>query len=52
MHRMSGEDATYLRVLELVREGRRFEAQLTAADYLSCYPNGFRRPEIERIAER
>jgi hypothetical protein len=52
MHRMSGEDATYLRVLELVREGRRFEAQLTAADYLSCYPNGFRRPEIERIAQR
>jgi hypothetical protein len=52
MHRMSDEDAMYLRVLELVREDRLFEAQLTAADYLSCYPNGFRRPEIERIAQR
>lgn len=47
---MPEEDRTYLRVLALLRDGRRAEARLLAADYLRQFPNGFRRPEIERIA--
>jgi hypothetical protein len=44
------EDAAYLRVLALLREGRREEARLAAASYLGKFPKGFRRAEVERIA--
>jgi hypothetical protein len=47
---MLDEDAAYLRVLALLREGRKDEARLAAADYLTRFPTAFRRPEIERIA--
>ena len=44
------EDLAYLRVIALVREGRREEARLAAKDYLRRFPQGFRRVEVERIA--
>ena len=47
---MPEEDLVYLRVLALLRDGRKGEAHLLAEDYLRRFPNGFRRPEIERIA--
>ncbi len=45
------EDTAYLRVITLLREGRRGEAKSAAGQYLQDYPNGFRRPEIERILQ-
>ena len=47
----SAEDAAYLRVLDLLHEGRREEAKNAAREYLKTFPRGFRRPELERIAE-
>jgi hypothetical protein len=44
------EDAAYLQLLALLREGRNDEARLAAATYLRKFPTGFRRPEVERIA--
>ncbi|MEY4579425.1 MAG: hypothetical protein RL701_4128 [Pseudomonadota bacterium] len=44
------EDASYLRVLSLLREGRDFEAQLAAVEYLKRFPSGFRRAEMGRVA--
>ena len=38
-----------MRVVSLLREGRDFEAQLAALDYLKRYPTGFRHLEIARI---
>ncbi|HKO90283.1 MAG TPA: hypothetical protein VJU61_03975 [Polyangiaceae bacterium] len=47
---MPEEDLVYLRVLALLRDGRKGEAHLLAEDYVRRFPNGFRRPEIEHIA--
>lgn len=44
------EDAAYLHILALLRESRRDEARLAAAGYLSKFPAGFRRVEVDRIA--
>jgi hypothetical protein len=44
------EDAAYLRILALLREGRGDEAKLAAASYLTKFSKGFRRAEVERIA--
>jgi hypothetical protein len=46
----AGEDATYLRVLDLLRQRRTADAQRLAELYLERFPRGFRRPEVERIA--
>ncbi len=45
------EDLSYLRVLGLLRDGKRVEARLAAKDYLDRFPNGFRRREVEQIAK-
>jgi hypothetical protein len=45
----AGEDATYLRVLDLLQQRRTADAQRLAELYLERFPTGFRRPEIERI---
>jgi hypothetical protein len=45
------EDAAYLQLLALVREGRDAEARLAAATYLRNFPNGFRSIEVQRIAQ-
>jgi len=47
---VAGEDATYLRVLELLQQRRAADAKRLAELYLERFPRGFRRPEIERIA--
>jgi hypothetical protein len=47
---LAGEDATYLRVLDLLRQQRAADARRLAELYLERFPRGFRRPEIERIA--
>jgi len=44
------EDGAYLQIVALVREGRSEEARLAAKEYLRRFPNGFRRPEVEKIA--
>lgn len=44
------EDAAYLHVVALLREGRTAEARLAAQDYLRSFPEGFRRVEMERVA--
>jgi hypothetical protein len=49
---MLDEDASYLRTLALLRQGRELEAQLAAVEYLSRFPSGFRRAEMARIAAR
>jgi hypothetical protein len=48
--RSAAEDAAYLRIIALVREGRSEEARLSARHYLSNFPDGFRRLEAERVA--
>jgi len=45
------EDACYLRVLALQRTGNANATQDAAADYLRRYPGGFRKAEIERLAQ-
>ncbi|HET6332714.1 MAG TPA: hypothetical protein VFG30_05850 [Polyangiales bacterium] len=47
---LAGEDATYLRVLDLLRQQRAADARRLAELYLERFPRGFRRPELERIA--
>lgn len=44
------EDAAYLEVLRLLREGREGEAQSGADAYVRSFPAGFRREEMERVA--
>lgn len=44
------EDQSYLRVLDLVRQGKDDDARAAAKDYLTRFPNGFRRAEVTRIA--
>lgn len=46
----SAEDATYLDVLRLLRQGRESEARVAADTYLRRFPTGFRRAEMERVA--
>ncbi len=46
-----GEDAAYLSVVRLVREGRQDEARTAAQGYLRSFPNGFRRDEMSRVAK-
>lgn len=48
--RADEEDAAYLRVLQLLRDGRDDEARSAARDYLRRFPDGFRREEMGRIA--
>jgi hypothetical protein len=43
------EDAAYLRVIALQRAGKHDAMQSAAAFYLSRYPRGFRRAEVERL---
>jgi hypothetical protein len=43
------QDVAYLRILALLQESRHAEAQVAAQEYLSRFPNGFRRDEVERI---
>lgn len=45
------EDAAYLHIVALLREGRREEARLSGRAYLQQYPQGFRRREVDRISE-
>lgn len=44
------EDAAYLNVVALAREGRNEEARIAAKTYLRKYPNGFRRVEVQALA--
>ncbi len=44
------EDAAYLRVLALQRTGNTARMKQAALDYLSRYPQGFRRAEIEPLS--
>jgi len=46
----NGEDAAYLNLLVLVREGHRDEARRAASAYLEAFPLGFRRIEVARVA--
>jgi FecR protein len=45
------EDADYLRVIRLLREGRDVEARAAAKEYLRNFPDGFRREEMGRIGQ-
>ena len=45
------EDAAYLYIITLLREGRHGEAKSAAGKYLEDFPSGFRRPEVARIIE-
>ena len=45
------EDALYLRAVAFARAGRSGSARLAARDYLARNPNGFRAPEMRRLAE-
>jgi cell division septation protein DedD len=44
------EDVAYLRVVALLREGRKDEARLAAQRYLHAFPQGLRHKEVEAIA--
>jgi FecR protein len=44
------EDAAYLQILALLREGRTDEARLAAFAYLRLFPEGFRTVEVSRVA--
>jgi hypothetical protein len=44
------EDAAYLEVVRLIREGRDSDARTAASRYLRDFPAGFRRAEMERVA--
>ena len=45
----AAEDAAYLRVLALWREGRIEEVRSAARQYLTNFPHGFRRIEVESL---
>lgn len=47
----AGEDAAYLTVIHLLREGRRDEAKAAARKYVVLYPGGLRRKEMDVVAE-
>lgn len=44
------EDAAYLEVVRLMREGRDGDARTAASRYLRDFPAGFRRAEMDRVA--
>jgi ferric-dicitrate binding protein FerR (iron transport regulator) len=46
----NGEDAAYLHIVALLREGRRDEARLAAIAYLRSFPGAFRSVEVSKIA--
>jgi len=46
------QDLAYLRIVALLQEARSAEARVAAQEYLSRFPDGFRRAEVERIAAR
>lgn len=46
----AAEDAAYLGVLSLLRQGRSEDARSAARKYLTDFPRGFRRVEMERVA--
>jgi hypothetical protein len=48
----TSEDAVYLRVLDLLHQRRMNDARRLGESYLERFPNGFRRPEIERLVQR
>jgi hypothetical protein len=45
----AAEDAAYLRILALCREDRTEEVRIAARHYLTNFPNGFRRIEVESL---
>ena len=47
----SAEDAAYLEVLRLLREGHEAEGRVAARAYLRSFPTGFRRAEMQRVAD-
>jgi hypothetical protein len=47
----SEEDIAYLKILKLLSESRREEARIAAQEYLQHFPTGFRKLEVERIAQ-
>ena len=47
---LDDEDATYLEVLRLEREGHKDESREAARHYLDRFPDGFRRDEMHRLA--
>ncbi|MDB4971793.1 MAG: hypothetical protein JWN48_134 [Myxococcaceae bacterium] len=46
----NAEDASYLQILTLLREGRSVDARQAARAYLRMFPAGFRKVEVERVA--
>lgn len=48
---LSAEDVAYLRILRLLKEGRKEESRAAARTYLASFPNGFRRAEVEALAK-
>lgn len=49
-HDSRAEDAAYLRVLALQRAGNPSRLRQAAQDYLTRYPHGFRKSEVEPLA--
>lgn len=45
----SAEDDAYLHIVDLLRSGHSAQAKAQAKRYLARFPNGFRRPEVERV---
>jgi hypothetical protein len=48
---LPAEDEAYLQLIRLVRQQRGLEAERAASAYLQQFPNGFRRPDVERIRD-
>jgi hypothetical protein len=46
----NAEDLAYMRMIDLLRAGKKSEAQQAARDYLSRFPDGFRRVEVREVA--
>ena len=51
-HSMRSEDVSYLRVLSLAKAGQATQAVSAGEDYLSRFPSGFRRKEMEDFVKR
>jgi hypothetical protein len=47
----SAEDDIYLHIVDLLRNGHELEARAKAAEYLTRFPKGFRRPEVTKLLE-
>jgi len=48
----TAEDDAYLQIVGLLRSGHEREARAMASQYLRQFPSGFRRLEVENIAQR